>query len=905
MIAEAEVDTYLPGRAPTTGPGASDAEIAGGARAYLEAVRAELAARPDASGERVNRAHAEAIDGLLRRLYELAESRYWSEQGRADGRVSVAAVGGYGRREMALGSDVDLLFLHEEGDDALAAFVAERLQYWLWDAKVPIGGALRTVEETLALGREDTTVCTSLLSARFLCGEAALFRELGEALPQGVAADAARFVGACVEGLRERHAKYGDSLYLLQPNLKEGAGGLRDYHAAYWVARAAQPLFQTLEDFLNVGLLTAAEMEEYRSALGFLWGVRNLLHAISGRKNDQMSFEQQEELAARLGYEAPAEAAEELPVERFMRDYYRHARTVENLSGALIEQCLERVAPGPEAEQREVEEGFRLHGGALEIPHAEHLREEPVRLLRALRVAQRHDVPLARSARRTVRENLFLVDDAFRRSPAAAEAFLELLDSERRVMRSLLAMNETGLLGAYLPEWEHIVCRWQHVIYHTYTVDVHSIFLVEELRRLWRGKYESLLPHLTELVRKVEDRPALFLACLLHDVGKGRGGDHSGKGAELARRALERMGLASDRIERVVFLVRQHLLMSHVAQRRDLSDPKVIVEFARVVGDRRNLHDLHLLTFADMRASSASAWTEWKAQLLAELAERTAEFLETGGDDPARALEQIEARVATRRARARDQLRGLGVGDAKVDDFFAMMPRRYFVAHSPRQIVRHARVVFGFREEQVFATAVREMRGDFSELILYTRDLHALYANVAGCLLASDVNILASHVYTTRTGFALEVYRLSTPPGGPAERREAWERLERHLRAVLAEGQPVAERLRARRRPIGRPAPPAPKPPSVSVSNQVSDFYTVVDVAANDRLGLLYDLARTIADAGLEIYVSKAGTVLDQVADTFYVKDRFGQKLLDAARLDALREALDAVVRDPGPYADG
>jgi [protein-PII] uridylyltransferase len=485
-----------------------------------------------------------------------------------------------------------------------------------------------------------------------------------------------------------------------------------------------------------------------------------------------------------------------------------------------------------------------------------------------------------------------VIDDAFRSDPEAAELFLRILGSERRVMRSLMAMNEVGLLAAYLSEWSHIVCRWQHVMYHTYTVDVHSIFLVEELRRLWQGKYEQAVPEITELMRGCDDRVALFLGCLLHDIGKGFGEDHSTKGAQLARHCVERLGLTPQRVERVVFLVQHHLLMSHLAQSRDLSDPKLILEFARLVRDRVQLRDLYLLTFADIRASSKTAWTDWKGQLLRDLFERTSEFLETGSEDPNTALELIDERVSARREAAAQELHQLGVADAKVREFFETMPRRYFVAHTPRQIARHALVVLAYRSDRVMSTAVREMAGGYSEFILCTKDVHGLYANVAGALTANGINILGANVYSARSGLALEVYRLSTPTGGEAERGLAWEKFEQTLADVLSGRERVADLLARRPRRVAADRLTSRNPATVVVSNDESDFYTIVDITANDRLGLLHDLTRTIADHGCEIFISKAATVLDQVTDTFYLKDEHGKKLSDPAAIERLRAAL-------------
>ncbi|RIL05575.1 MAG: [protein-PII] uridylyltransferase [Proteobacteria bacterium] len=875
-----------------------DADVLRSVRGYLAAAREHLAEvhRGSGSGSKVNALHADLMDRLVRRLFQIAESEYFAQERRVDERAAVLAVGGYARREMSIHSDVDLLLLHEGAVTPYVSRLAERIQLWLWDAGLTVGCATRTVADTIALARTDNTVFTGILDTRFLAGDPVFYHEFTDAIRRELLADVESFLERQVESVAQRHEAYGESLYLLQPNVKEGAGGLRDYHAAVWAMRAVLPSARGVEDLLHYGLLTESEMEDYRAALDFLWWVRNELHLVAKRRQDQMSFELQEQVATARGYPDGGPDAP-LPVELFMSDYYRHARAIRNYSELAIEQCRARArrSSGPAEPAVEVEDGFRIAGDHLEVPHAAHLRERPLRLLTCFAVAQEHGVPLSRTAQRLVRENLHLVDDAFRRDPDATAAFLRILDSEKRVMRTLVMMNEVGLLSRYLPEWEHIVCRWQHVIYHTYTVDVHSIFLVEELRRLWGGKYEQALPDLTELMRNAEDRPALYLGCLLHDIGKGFGGDHSAKGVERARACVERLQLAPERAARVLFLVAQHLTMSHVGQRRDLADPKTIYEFAKLVGDRINLRNLYLLTFADMRASSKQGWTEWRWALLRELFERTAEVLETGAADEDVAMATIEARVEVRRQAARDELRALGVAEAKIEGFFDEMPRRYFVSHGPRQIARHARAFLAYKEERGVVVAVREMRGEFSEVIVCTRDVHGLYWRVAGTLTARGINIFASNVYTTRSGLALEIYRVATPAGDPDDRQRTWTAFEDSLRRVLAGEVRVEDLVKRRRRPFGAPETPSRLPPTVEIENGESDFYTIVDVSANDRLGLLYDLTRTLAAHDVEIYISKATTVLDQIADTFYVKDaRNGslKKLTDPDRIEALRRAL-------------
>ncbi|HKE13083.1 MAG TPA: DUF294 nucleotidyltransferase-like domain-containing protein, partial [Myxococcota bacterium] len=561
-------------------PGGREAAVADGAivaavRAYLGAVRQylEQVHRRGVGGQAVNEANSDATDRLVRRLFRVAEADYYAAGAAFGEKLALVAVGGYARREMSIHSDIDLLFLHPAKLTPYTENITQRLQRWLWDAGLTLGCATRTTQDTLALAREDVTVRTAILDARFLVGDVELFHEFSDAILEQLLGDKEAFLAERMQALRARHAKYGESIYLLQPNVKEGAGGLRDFHTAYWATRAAHPSTRGLDDLLHFGLLTEREMEEFRGALQFLWRVRNELHLISKRKNDQMSFDLQERLANSFGYSERTEGGEsfegqggpdrdELPVERFMGDYYRHARAIQSSSEIVIEQCMARVRRGsPKLVAREVDEGFRVAADRLEIPHAAHLRERPLRLLTAFTVAQNEDVELSRTARRLVRENLDLVDEQFRSMPVASTLFLQILESDKRVMRTLRSMNEVGLLGSLLPEWEHIVCRWQHVIYHTYTVDVHSLFLVQELRRLERRKHETSLPELTELMRATTDHAVLYLGCLLHDVGKGLGGDHSNHGAVRARTCVERLGLAPERAERVVFLVRHHLLM--------------------------------------------------------------------------------------------------------------------------------------------------------------------------------------------------------------------------------------------------------------------------------------------------------------------------------------------------------
>ena len=883
MSAAHGLDAFFPPGAPAK----KDA-----ARAYLQAQRAHglAAARAHASGQQVNLANAAAMDALVLHLFARAQKESAAHLPRT-ARLALVATGGYARREMALASDVDLLLLQGDAADAPAQKLAETLQRELWDAGAEVGAALRTANECIALARDDVSARTNLFAPRFLAGDATLFAEFETALRARLLPDAAAFISEQQRLRAARHERFGASLYLLQPNLKEGAGGLRDYHSALWCACALAPKVQSVRELTAENFLSAGEGEEFARALDTLWRFRNVLHGLRGRRDDQLTFELQDALADALGYTGGVE----LPVEALMRAYYQSARAVQTLSEIVLEECRARSTPGLALKSvRAVEEGFHIRDGALEIPNAAHLRRRPLRMLAAFAVAQQHRVPVSRSARRLLRDELALVDEHFCKSPEARDIFLNILESEHRVTRTLTAMNETGFLARYLPEWAHIVCRWQHVIYHTYTVDVHSIFLVEQLRRLWRGEYDAALPDLAELVKSAPDRAALFLGCLLHDIGKGRGAQyHAREGAELAERCLARLGLAGARAQRIRFIVAAHLLMSHVAQRRDLADPKVIVEFARAVGDRENLRNLYLATFADMRASSETGWTPWRRELLRELYERTSEYLEAGEADPARAAGQIEVQSAQRRADATRELHALGFSELRTRELFDELPRRYFMTHTPQEIARHARLLLVLRAEAPLATALRRMRDGWSELIVCCHDRRGLFGTVTGCLSACGFNIIGANVYTTRAGVALEVCRVTLPPGDARDHEVRAARFNENLRAALAGSFDPGEKLRTQRPPLGARRPIASREPAeVSIRSDVSDFYTVVDVTADDRHGLLYDLTRTLAAHGVGIFISKAATVLDRAADTFYVRGAKGERQLSSETKRALQSAL-------------
>ncbi len=874
-------------------------EISTAIREYVKEARVRLQAwhEEGASGRKINEANSDCIDRLIRRLFQMAEEEYYSDDSNFLKRIAVVAVGGYGRRELSIHSDIDLLILHRGEIDEYVKKLAERLPVRLWDGNLVVGSALRTIDESLEIAREDMTARTAILDGRYLVGDPDLFHEFMDTVRKEFRSNDQEFIATLRGSLEERHEKFGESLFRLQPNLKEGVGGLRDYHLALWVAltRHSSLSIRGLIDLLDYGVLSELEWQEFREALRFVWRIRNTLHFMSKRKNDQLNFDLQERIAEELGYAAEEDDERgSLPVERFMQAYYRHARVIQQSSMVIIDQCTVHTENGS-APVVELEEGFVLRGDEIDIPHDTLLRDRPLRFLLIFEIAARENVALSRNAQRTIRENLHLLDDSLSVAPEAAASFLRLLQGKQNVFLTMMTMNDLGVLAHFLPEWEHVVCLWQHVNYHTYTVDVHSIYLVGELERLWRGSYSQLLPEFSELIHGVDDLPVLYLGCLFHDVGKGMGGDHAEKGTEIAETVCTRFGLSEEQVGRVCFLVRHHLQMSHIARRRDLSDPKLIAFFAQLVGDFTNLRNLYLLTFADFRGSSPKAWTPWSAGLLRELFHRTAQVLETGELDASVAAKKLAARAERLRDSVCAQLVGMGVDEERIAEFCDAMPQRYFLSHTSWQIARHGMVMIGFRPERVINVGIREMRGDFTEFIICAENSLGLYSKIAGCLTLSGINILGSHIHTTHTGLALEVYRVTTPEGGPEEKRRAWRALQELVIDVLTGKRKMSDIPRPRM--IASKMPLRRIPPTVRISNSESDFYTIVDISADDRLGLLYDLTRKITELSIEIHLSKASTRLDQVADTFYLKTSDGRRVTDP---DVLKELHDGLIEVGG-----
>ncbi|GIW45113.1 MAG: bifunctional uridylyltransferase/uridylyl-removing enzyme [Candidatus Binatia bacterium] len=858
------------------------------ARDYLDAARERLFAwhREGASGTAVVRAYTAAVDGLIQVLFDASLGEAQQRFPVLDQRFALVAQGGYGRAELNPYSDLDLLFLYPHKSEPLIEYVAERILYTLWDARLTVGNALRNVRECLRLAANDFKVKTALLDVRFLCGDQTLFQEFARRMEKEVLnRDVDRFFDSVLAEIAARHHRYGDSVYLLEPQIKEGQGGLRELHAALWLAKVK---FKTnrLPELVQKGVLTEREQEEAESARDFLFRVRNSLHFLARGHQDQLTFEYQERIAPLLGFH---DTPNMKGVEHFMRAYYMAAATLDRFAADMIERCVRRPRSYFSifmARPRRIRPGVTIAQGLLSIAGPELLQSDPSNFVRLFLDAQRHEVKISRATKRVLREHLHWLDDHWRSHPATVEAFFQILRG-RNVAETLREMHQTGVLGAFLPEFGALTCMVLHDVYHTYTVDEHSLRAVQELEWLRAGKYQDMVPLLTHVMRDLDRVDLLLLGMLLHDIGKGRGGGHCERGAAMCDAIAARLHLNPDDAAQLKFLVAQHLNMSHLAQRRDIHDPRLIIDFARRVETLDNLKRLYLLTFADMRAVGPKIWNSWHDMLLSELYLRTAEVFEREAF--------IEEDYRERAARVRQRVAAAStVPEAVRERFLRGMPDRYFLSTAEETILHHLELYRDFHDGEVVCSVRHFRERAFSEWTVVTADRPGLFAMITGVLLAEGMNILTANIHTSAAGVAVDVLRISH--GDHPEtvlNPERWERAEANLRAVL-NGKLDVEDLVARARPrwtiVRRYTPKVPT--AIEVDNQVSEHYTVLDVYTHDRVGLLFTITNTLFHLGISIHLAKITTNVDQVLDVFYVTDSEGRKILDPQELEHIRTVL-------------
>ncbi|GAB4299709.1 MAG: [protein-PII] uridylyltransferase [Desulfuromonadia bacterium] len=843
-----------------------------------------------ASGAEVVAALTQMIDTLVIHLFEsiIADSR---EGGGLADSITLIAIGGYGRGELNPFSDIDIMFLYEKCDQSRIEGLAQKLLYFLWDMKLDVGYSVRTISDCAEMAKQDLTVRTSLLDCRYLAGNERLYRDLSRVLEKDILArESEQFIRAKIDELRRRRLKYGSSVYILEPNIKECEGGLRDLHAALWIAKIKYKI-QTPQELIIKGILTEEDLGRYREMLSYLWRIRNELHYLAGRKNDQLTFDAQTKVALFLGYHAgdPVHAAEE-----FMRDYYLHASEVEHFSSLMIARATYREDRSRRILgyfiRRPIGDGFYVLKGELITRDEELFRKDPVQMMRVFEHAQRQGVELGLSVKTQIRRNLSLINDRFRRNRQVNESFFAILSGEKGVAETLRLMHHLRFLDRYIPEFEKICCKVQHDLYHIYTVDIHTLFCVEELEKLWRGERAAELPLLTTLARSVENRVVLLLGVLLHDIGKGEGSRHAERGGAMVPTIARRMGLSREETEMVEFLVKNHLLFAHIAQRRDLSDEKMIVQFARQMKTSEHLKNLYLLTYADIRGVGPDVWNEWKGNLLQELFEKSYGVMERGNF----VLEGRSERVRNVRKEILEILE-YDMPAPAIKQEIKAMSTRHLLGFPPEQLASHVRMLVGLSPEEPLRVTVDPSDDQgASTITICTFDLPGLFSKIAGVTAANGFNILTADILTLTNGKVLDVLTINTPQGAVRGDEARWGRFVKELGDVLAGLLSVEQLVERRRRSsqFTRPRPASKYPTRIEFDNEISDDYTVIDIYTDDSLGLLYRVTSALTSKGLSIGVARISTKGDQVADVFYVKDIFGHKVTDAAKLDELRTIL-------------
>jgi [protein-PII] uridylyltransferase len=844
--------------------------------------------RGGASGEWVVKTITAMSDALINKLFHCSTEDQGST-GKNREYLTLLAIGGYGRGELNPYSDIDLMFLYKGKDSRNVEEIAQKLLYFFWDMRLDVGYSVRTLKDCVEMANADMTVKTALVDGRYLAGSRTLFKDFQEMLVSQILAKGSdSFINEKVSEMNVRHEKYGSTVYTLEPNIKEGEGALRDLHTALWVAKIKYKITAPRELVIK-GIMTEEELDVYFNALSYLWRIRNELHYLCKRKNDQLTFDAQTRIAEFLGY---VDKGKVLAVEEFMRDYYLHATKVEHFTSMLITRCTWREEGASKILgyfiRRPIGEGFFIIRGELTIPDESVVENDPLRMMKIFEYSQKHGVSLHMKVKSLIRRNLHHINDRFRRNRGVNASFFNILRSEKGLGETLQLMHHLEFLNRFIPEFERIFCKVQHDIYHIYTVDIHSLFAVDEIAKIWRGEHRKDLPLLTQLANEVDKRELLVLAVLLHDMGKGEGGGHAERGAAMVPTIARRMWLSKEDSERLQFLVSNHLLFAHIAQRRDLHDEKMIIQFSRQMGKSENLKMLYLLTYADIKAVGPDVWTEWKALLLQELYEKAFEVLERGDfrfEARSERVKKVKRKVV--------EILGEEFPAELVKDELKAMIIRHLLANPPPVLAEHVRIMLNLGDNTMITKIAHETERGYTNFTICTQDVTGLFSKITGVMAANGINILGAQIHTSTNGKVLDVLQVNSPQGFVITEESRWKKVIEDMRQVLEGKVRVGTLVEKRRRPTLLTEKPRPRfPTRVEIDNEVSTDYTVIDIYAHDKVGLLYQITSTLTKLGLYIGVSKISTKVDQVADVFYVRDIFGHKVTSEKKLAEIRERL-------------
>lgn len=833
---------------------------------------------------RLGRPTAPAAARLIRSLCKHVDETLlslWRHTGMPD-HTALLAVGGYGRGELFPHSDVDVLVLlppgHTETGDSLRSAI-ESFITACWDIGLEIGSSVRTVDECVAMALSDVTVQTALLESRYLCGSRRVFNTFHHANTQAM--DPKAFLRAKTLEMVQRHRKYEDTPYSLEPNCKESPGGLRDLQVVIWVARAAG-LGKNWSALAAKGLITPFEVKQLNRNEGLLKLIRARLHLIAGRREDRLVFDLQTAIAESFGYRGTrAQRASEV----LMRRYYWAAKAVTQLNQILMLNIEERIEGSQDAPMRPISDKFLERAGMLEVASDDLYQRDPHAILETFLVYQQTVGPKGLSARtlRALYNARDLMDAKFRRDPANRATFMKILKSHEGQTHAFRLMNQTSVLGRYLWVFRRIVGQMQHDLFHVYTVDQHIIMVLRNVRRFFIPEHAHEYPFCSQLAANFDRPYVLYIAALFHDVAKGRGGDHSELGESEARRFCREHGVPRDDAALIEFLVKAHLTMSRIAQKEDLSDPEVIEGFVKLVVDERRLTALYLLTVADIRGTSPKVWNAWKGKLLEDLYRLTLRAL--GGARP-----NMDAEVEARKQEARSMLNLASLPPGIQKPLWETLELSYFARHDAGDIAWHTRSLYGdVTTTEPIVKARLSPLGEGLQVLVYAPDRQDLFARICGYFDSAGFNILDAKVHTTRSGYALDTFQV-TSPQLELHYRDLISFVESKLTAALTATGPLPEPSRGR---ISRRVKSFPIMPRITLRPDERAQHWLLGVSTSDRSGLLYSIARVLARHNINLQLAKITTLGERVEDTFLIDGSALQQ--NKMQLQVETELLDAV----------
>ena len=832
---------------------------------------------------------ASSLVGLRADLVDLLLIAAWRMKIPAGACAALVAVGGYGRRELHPGSDIDIMILLDETCGEGVDEQIQELLTFFWDIGLEVGHSVRTLAQSVHEAEQDVTVATNLMESRLLTGPPELFKALREATGPDNIWPSERFFEAKREEQRKRYLKYDDTISNLEPNVKESPGGLRDIQMIGWVAKRHFGA-DTMSDLVAHGFLTEEEYLDLMAAQEYLWRVRFALHIITGRGQDRLLFDHQRQLAAMFGYEDDDQG---LAVEKFMQLYYQTALRLSRMNEMLLQLFQEAIVFRFHLDEpKPITEFFQARSGYLEVVDDDVFRRHPLALMELFLILEKHQELNGVRAKtiRLIRRYRYLVNESFRQDPAAQRLFMEILRQPQGITRALRSMNRYGILARYVPAFHNIVGRMQYDLFHVYTVDEHTLFVIRNIRRFSVEAYRSEFPLCSDLMEQLPKPELIYLAALFHDIAKGRGGDHSTLGAQDALAFCETHGLSREDAELVAWLVRNHLVMSMTAQRKDISDPEVIHAFADNVQSVDRLNYLYLLTIADIRATDPKKWNNWKNSLLRELYNGTKQALLRGLQNP----QDLDELIQNKQAGARHLLKTEGIDGEAANRLWMTLSLDYFLHYSWDEIAWQAKVVLAAKSEALPLVLVRKSptRGG-TEVFLYGPDKDNVFALTTGLLVQLGLNILTARIETSDTGYMLNSFLVLENDGTAVDLVGRREEITGVLRDALKRPEPIDLKVS---RLVPRQVKHFSTPTRIDFDQDFVNHRTILKLVTDDRPGLLSQVGQAFSACKIRLINAKIATIGATADDTFFITDRENRPLTEQAQFDCLRQAITQFV---------